>query len=207
MTERRDDPKALPLVFAFGPVLEPEPRGSCGVPVGVNLTRPPSRLHQQWERPHTLAGGEPVVGCQPRLGATGLERGCQLAVQRAASRPVRSRVERLTDEVVPEGRDSRLDLAEQTAVQHLAEAVVVAELGEQLELDVDAHHSGRLERGPAVLGEALRPDAKRIAERLGDGHARSFLQLQAVRPRFEPAGDAESSVSSSTKNGTPCVRS
>ena len=95
--------------------------------------------------------------------------------------------DRLTDEVVPEGALPGSTLVEQAAVEDLAEPGVAAELGEQLEVDLDADHGRHLESRSALVREALGSDANRVAERLGDRDGRPFVELEATASGHEPA--------------------
>ena len=80
-------------------------------------------------------------------------------MERSAPRPVRIGVDRFPDEIVPEGGASRFDLVEQTAIEELGDARVAAELREELQLDLDADHTGSLESGSSRVRQALGSDA------------------------------------------------
>ena len=92
---------------------------------------------------------------------------------------------------MPEGRASRFDLVEQTAVEELGDARIAAEPRQELQLDLDADHAGRLESGSSRVRQALGPDVERVAKGLRDRNARTSLELQAVRPRREPAAGSQ----------------
>ena len=128
-----------------------------------------------------------MVGRETRVRASLLQQAAELAVQGAARRPACVRVQRLPHEVVPEGGHAGPGFAEQAPVENLAQAGVAAELGEQLELDLHADHGGSLQGGMSLVRQPFGPDPERVSERVGDRHAGSLLQFEAMRPRPEPA--------------------
>jgi hypothetical protein len=125
---------------------------------------------------------------QARLGATRLEELGQRAVERPPTGPGRVDVDRLASEVVPEGRDARLDLVQQAALEELRDPGVFLENGEHVELEPHAHRGRRLERGSCRTRNPLGTQPNDVADRVRNRHGRARLELQSAAPgNQEPA--------------------
>ena len=149
-----------------------------------------------------------MVGGELRLRAAGLEQAGDVPVQRAATRPAGVAVDRLTDQVVPKGDHAVLDLlAEKPSLEHLVEPGVAPEFGEERGVDLGTDRGGGLECCASVVGEDLDSNANCVAERLGHRDRQAVVELEAAASAPEPAPVLSAAASSSTKNGTPCVRS
>ena len=159
------------LVLALWPDLERRPTGRGCVPVGVHFAGTASGLDEQWARSFALAARQPVLGNHVRVAAPGREVARDLTVELAPPGPMDILVDRLAHEIVAEGRDAVLLFHEQTAVEHLQEAIVTLQPSHELEVDTHPRNRSKLERRPCSVGETVDAQAQRVAQRLRQGQA------------------------------------
>ena len=95
-------------------------------------------------------------------------------------------VESLSDQVVSERDDPRLDLPEHTAVENLAHPGIAADRRKNVEVHNDSDDSGSLEGGSSLDRQPLDPQPDRVTKRFWDRHARPCLEFETARSGSEP---------------------
>ena len=196
------------LGVVLRPQLERLPVGVGRVAVRVHGTGVGGGAQQRLASLLARVRAQPVGGDVAARRARRRQRLGERAVVGPAAGPGEVGVQRLARERVPEAAGARVELAHEPVLEQLADAVVARQGRHHREVEALARHGGDLGRLAARARELGHADQHRVADGVGQRHVSPARELHPAPPLGAARRSTRSApASSSTKNGSPSVRS
>ncbi len=167
---------------------------------------PADRLDEGVQRALGLACGEPLRGDLAARLAPRLEQLGELPVQLPAAVPGHVVVQRLAHERMAERRPPLTALDHQPADEQRVQPRGPAQRRDRVEVEARAGDGRRLRGRPGLGRERRDPQQHRVADRLRERHVVVAGDVGPARPGCRRPCASSTDATSSTKNGTPCVR-